>query len=99
MSERDSYQAGAPCWVDALVPDPRAAQSFYAGVFGWEFEGPGKMPGEPSSEYFVARMRGRDVAGVGLLPQGAPAPAWTTHIRVASADDAANAAGDAGGAI
>lgn len=99
MSERDDYPHGVPCWVEALVPDPAGAREFYSSIFAWEFEGPGKMPGEPSSEYFVARMRGRDVAGLGLLPQGAPEPAWTTHVRVASADDAAEAARGASGSI
>jgi predicted enzyme related to lactoylglutathione lyase len=99
MSERDDYPHGVPCWVDVLVPDPAGTLEFYSGIFGWEFEGPGKMPGEPSSEYFVARMRGRDVAGVGLLPQGAPEPSWTTHVRVTSADDAAAAAREASGTI
>jgi hypothetical protein len=97
MSERNDYPAGVPCWVEALVPDPAAAREFYSAIFEWEFTGPGRMPGEPSSEYFVARLRGRDVAGIGLLPQGAPAPAWTTHVRVANADAAASAATDAGG--
>ena len=99
MSDRDTYPAGVPCWVEALVPDPGAAREFYSAIFGWEFTGPGKMPGEQSSEYFVARLRGRDVAGVGLLPQGAPVPAWTTHVRVAKADAAAAAAAAAAGSI
>ena len=33
--------------------------SFYSELFGWDFVGPG--PGD----YFVARLRGRDVAGIG----------------------------------
>ena len=99
MSERDTYPHGVPCWVEALVPDPRAATGFYTEVFGWEFAGPGKMPDEPSSEYFVARLRGRDVAGVGLLPKGAPAPSWITHVRTDSADATAAAAREAGGTV
>ena len=99
MSERDTYSHGVPCWVEALVPDPRAATAFYREVFGWEFGEPGKMPDEPSSEYFVARLGGRDVAGVGALPQGAPAPSWITHVRTDSADATADAVRDAGGAV
>jgi predicted enzyme related to lactoylglutathione lyase len=99
MSERDEYPHGVPCWVEALVPDPRAATAFYAEVFGWEFTGPGKMPDEPSSDYFVARLRGRDVAGIGLLPRDAPAPSWITHVRTDSADETAKAAVAAGGAV
>jgi predicted enzyme related to lactoylglutathione lyase len=85
MSERDSYPAGVPCWVDNLVPDPRAATEFYGELFGWEFDGPG--PGD----YYVAKVRGRDVAGVGQAPPGV-SPGWNTYVSVASADDTARAA-------
>jgi hypothetical protein len=85
MSERDSYPAGVPCWVDNLVPDPTAAIEFYGELFGWEFDGPG--PGD----YYVAKVRGRDVAGVGQAPPGV-SPGWNTYVSVASADDTARAA-------
>jgi predicted enzyme related to lactoylglutathione lyase len=101
MSERDGYEPGVPCWVDILQPDPKAAMAFYGALFGWEFEGPGAMPGVPDGEYHVAKLRGRDVAGVGSQPpEGAPPmPAWNTYIWVDSADDAAAAVKRAGGAI
>jgi predicted enzyme related to lactoylglutathione lyase len=101
MSERDDYEPGVPCWIDTLGPDPDAAMAFYGGIFGWEFAGPGEMPGDPPGRYFVARLRGRDVAGVGSQPAGSPpsAPAWNTNVYVASADEAALAAVDAGGAV
>lgn len=86
MSERDNYPPGVPCWVDNLVPDVDAALRFYGELLGWEFDGPG--PGD----YFVARMRGRDVAGVGQAPPGV-SPGWNTYVSVANADDTARAAG------
>jgi uncharacterized protein len=101
MSERDGYAHGAPCWVDTLQRDPDAAAAFYGGVFGWEFQGPGPMPGEPPGQYFVAQLRGRDVAGVGSQPPDgdSPMPLWNTYVWVESVDDAATAATDAGGAV
>jgi uncharacterized protein len=86
VSERDSYPAGVPCWVDNLVPDPENALNFYGELFGWEFDGPG--PGD----YYVARVRGRDVAGVGQAPPGVPA-GWSTYVSVTSADETARNAG------
>ncbi len=86
MSERDSYPAGVPCWVDNLVPDPERPVEFYGALFGWDFEGPG--PGD----YYVARLRGRDVAGVGEAPPGV-SPGWNTYVSVSSADEVARAAG------
>jgi predicted enzyme related to lactoylglutathione lyase len=101
MSERVRYPAGVPCWVDTLQPDPRAALDFYGALFGWEFDGPGPMRDDPPGEYFVAQIEGRDVAGIGSLPDlGAPAvPSWNTSIRVDSADDAAEHAKATGASL
>jgi uncharacterized protein len=85
MSERDSYPPGVPCWVDNLVPNVEEALRFYRELLGWEFDGPG--PGD----YYVAKVRGRDVAGVGQAPAGV-SPGWNTYVSVASADDTARAA-------
>ena len=100
MSERDGFQPGVPCWVDTLQADPDAARRFYGELFGWEFEGPGPMPGD-GGRYFVARLRGRDVAGVASQPaERAPAAAvWNTHIHVASLEDSAKQVSAAGGGV
>jgi len=62
-----SYSPGTPCWVDTLQREPLAALDFYGPLFGWEFSEPG--PGG----YVVARLDGRDVAGIGALPAEGPA--------------------------
>jgi uncharacterized protein len=96
--ERDGYPPGVPCWVDTAQPDPEAAVDFYGGLFGWEFED--RMPADAPGRYFVARLRGRDVAAVGSQPEGPPAtPAWNTYVWVESADDAAAKVTDAGGQV
>jgi predicted enzyme related to lactoylglutathione lyase len=56
------------------------------------------MPDDPAGGYFVARVRDRDAAGIGSQPPSVPV-AWTTHVSVASADDAARAAARAGGRV
>jgi hypothetical protein len=94
MSERDSYPAGVPCWVDAMAPDPAAAMQFYGELFGWEFDGPGPMNG---GSYHVARLRGRDVAGIGSLPPGSADAAWNTVIAVANLEVSVVAVTDARG--
>lgn len=101
MSERTHYPPGVPCWVDTLQPDPDAATRFYAELFGWQYVGPGPMPGEPPGRYFVARVRGRDVAGVGSQPpRVAPMGVfWDTYISVENVEEAAARAWDAGGAV
>jgi uncharacterized protein len=100
MSERTHYPPGVPCWVETLQPDPDAATRFYAELFGWQYVGPGPMPGEPPGRYFLARLRGRDVAGVGSKPDQAPPGAfWATHISVESVDRVAAQVAQAGGTV
>jgi uncharacterized protein len=98
MPERDGYIPGVPCWVDTSQPDPQAALAFYGGLFGWEFED--SMPPEAPGNYFMARLRGSDVAAVSSLPEGAPPGAvWNTYIWVDSADETASKVADAGGRV
>jgi predicted enzyme related to lactoylglutathione lyase len=98
MLERDGYLPGVPCWVDTSQPDPDAAVAFYRGVFGWDFED--AMPPGSAGKYFIARLRGGDVAAVGSQPEGAPPTAvWNTYIWVESADEAASKVQNAGGRV
>jgi hypothetical protein len=101
VSRKDTYPPGVPCFVDTLSPDLDATTRFYRDIFGWEFAGPGPMPGDPPGEYYVARLRGHDVAGIGSLPAGPapPPPAWNTQVSVASADETAAEAQAAGGQV
>ena len=91
MSRRDDYPAGVPCFVDTLTADVEAAKGFYGGIFGWEFAGPGAMPGDPPGEYFVAqrgrrrrRRRGhpsRRRAATRCRPPGTPTSPSTAPTR------------------
>jgi predicted enzyme related to lactoylglutathione lyase len=84
--------------VDTSQPDPEAAVDFYQGLFGWEFED--VMPPGSEGKYFIARLRGGDVAAVGSIPEGAPAAAmWNTYVCVESADETASKVRDAGGSV
>ena len=101
MSERERYPAGVPCWVDTAQRDPDAALQFYGDLFEWDFSGRGPMAGDPPGGYYVARLRGRDVAGISSMPPvGAPpAPVWTTYVAVESVDRTADAVRTAGGTV
>jgi predicted enzyme related to lactoylglutathione lyase len=96
MSERESYEHGTPSWADHSSSDPEAAASFYSGIFGWETEN--VMPPDAGGQYFMARVRGRDVAA--LSSQMSPGPVvWTTYITVDDADATAAKVQDAGGRV
>ncbi len=98
MPERDEYIPGVPCWVDTSQPDPEAAVAFYRDLFGWELED--VMPPGSEAKYFIAKIRGGDVAAVGSIPEQAPpAATWNTYISVESADATASKVRDAGGSV
>jgi predicted enzyme related to lactoylglutathione lyase len=87
-----------PCWIDTSQPDPEAALEFYGQLFGWEFED--VMPPDSPGKYFIGRIRGLDVAGVGSIPEGAPQmPTWNTYVWVDSADETAAKVEEAGGSV
>jgi predicted enzyme related to lactoylglutathione lyase len=77
------------------------ALGFYGAVLGWDFISAGWMPGDPPAKHYVARLRGKDVAGISSpLPGGAlPRPEWMTYVAVESADLAATRAREVGGVI
>jgi hypothetical protein len=98
MPELDRYIPGVPCWIDTSQPDPEAAAAFYRDLFGWDVED--VMPAGSDEKYFMARIRGRDVAGIGGVPEGAPPMAmWNTYVWVQSADETAAKVRDAGGSV
>jgi uncharacterized protein len=98
MPERDRYVPGVPCWVDTNQPDPEAAVNFYGGLFGWEFVD--VMPPGSEGNYFIARLRGDDVAAVASIPESAPpTAAWNTYVWVESADETAARVREAGGRV
>ncbi|MFZ0215353.1 MAG: VOC family protein [Candidatus Dormiibacterota bacterium] len=98
MLERDGYLPGVPCWVDTTQPDPEAAVAFYGGLFGWDLED-AMPPGSPG-KYYIARLRGGDVAAIGSQPEGGPPPAvWNTYIWVENADETAAKVRAAGGRV
>jgi uncharacterized protein len=98
LPERDGYIPGVPCWVDTSQPDPDAATEFYGSLFGWELED--MMPPDSEGKYFMARIRGLDVAAVSSIAPAAPPMAlWNTYIWVDSADETAAKVRDAGGKV
>jgi predicted enzyme related to lactoylglutathione lyase len=92
MAERDGYIPGVPCWIGTGQPDPQAAVVFYGDLFGWESQDVGG-----DAPYYVARIRGGDVAGIAASPDGSAS--WDTYIWVDSADETAAKVRDAGGSV
>lgn len=97
MSERSEYEPGTPSWVDLSSPDPDAAAGFYGELLGWETED--QMPLDMPGQYFMCRVRGRDVAAIGTQQAEDAPPMWNTYVSVASADESAATVRKSGGTV
>jgi uncharacterized protein len=100
MNGTRTYPEGVPSWIDIEQPDLAAAQAFYGGLFGWSFE-PGVSP-DASAAYVVARLDGREAAGLGETPITADAtrvPSWNTYMAAADADAVVRRIIEAGGRV
>jgi predicted enzyme related to lactoylglutathione lyase len=96
MERDDRYIPGVPCWIDTTQPDPETGAAFYAELFGWELED--TMPPGSPGKYYVARLRGEDVAAVSSQLEEGPAT-WNTYVWVEDADETAAKVRAAGGAV
>jgi uncharacterized protein len=85
-----------PVWVDLSSSDPEGSRAFYSKVFGWRAE---VNPDPQYGGYALAKIDGKDVAGIG--PQQSPgAPtAWMLYIGTENADDLAKKVQSAGGSV
>ena len=83
-----TYPHGVTCWVDVEGPDVAAAQEFYGGLLGWDFE-VATPPGAPAP-YVIASLGGEDVAALAEVAERAPR--WSTYVAVDDADASADRA-------
>ena len=85
-----------PAWVDLSSTDPDGSRAFYSKLFGWDVE---VNPDPQYGGYALAKIGGKDVAGIG--PQQTPgAPtAWMLYIGTTDADELAKKVQSAGGTV
>ncbi len=98
MGKRTSYEPGVFSWVELSTTDPEGAKAFYGGLFGWEAD---DRPIPDGGVYSMMEISGEAVAAIQQKPpqQDALPPYWFSYITVASADETAAAAKDAGGNV
>jgi len=100
MQETPEYKPGTFCWVELGTSDVAGAKTFYAPLFGWEFD---ERPAGPDMVYTMIKLDGKDVGGLyqlmpDMVSQGIP-PNWMSYVLVESADDTAGKVKDAGGTV
>jgi uncharacterized protein len=96
MAESVAAAVNKPVWVDLASSDPLASQKFYAALFGWKIE---VDPDPQYGGYAVAKIDGKDVAGIGgKMAPDAP-DAWSVYIGAADADAVVKKVQEAGGSV
>jgi predicted enzyme related to lactoylglutathione lyase len=99
MSPANQEQhVGKPVFDELVTPDLTAAERFYGGLFGWQFQA---VPGL-ASPYAEAMLDGQNVAGLVQKPLPAAGPrqsAWLSFLAVPDVTATVSAAVAQGGKV
>ena len=105
MAEGRRWARGEFCWYELGTTDPKAAQSFYSGVFDWgamEVPMPGGGEDCAGGSYTLLQARGQDIAGAykleGPMFEGVP-PHWLVYIATDRIDGDTAKAKEMGGSV
>ena len=69
--------ANKPAWVDLSSKDPAASRDYYTKLFGWNIE---VNPDPLYGGYGLAKIDGKDVAGIGGVQSPEQPSAWNFYI-------------------
>ncbi|MFF3323795.1 VOC family protein [Streptomyces sp. NPDC002889] len=89
------YVTGTPNWIDLGTPDIDAANTFYNGVFGWQFQSAGPEAGG----YGMFQLGGKTAAGGMTVPPEQGPPAWNVYFQSPDAEATAKAVEANGGRV
>jgi uncharacterized protein len=100
MGERTSYTNGTFSWVENATNDQDGAKSFYAALFGWEYD---DRPVGDGIIYSMAQLGGKNVAAItpqmqDEREQGVP-PHWNNYITVEDVDAVTAKVAELGGQV
>src|SRR5713226_3947944 len=96
MAQAKTAVASKPIWVDLSSSDAAASRDFYSKLFGWKVE---VNPDPQYGGYALAKVGGKDVAGIGPKMMPDAPTAWLIYIGSADAADTAKKAEVAGGKV
>jgi predicted enzyme related to lactoylglutathione lyase len=96
MAEAGTTVANRPVWVDLSSSDPAASREFYTKLFGWQIE---VSPDPQYGGYAMAKVGGKDVAGIGPKQSEEAPTAWMLYIGTEDAEDTARKVQAAGGSV
>jgi predicted enzyme related to lactoylglutathione lyase len=96
MAEAKAAVANKPVWVDLSSSDAAASREFYSKLFGWNVE---VSPDPQYGGYALAKVGGKDVAGIGPKQSPESPTAWSVYIGTNDAEDLAGKVEAAGGKV
>ena len=96
MADAKTFVTNAPVWIDLSSTDPAGARDYYKKLFGWTAE-PEKDPN--AGGYALARIGGKDVAGIGGTQDPNGPSAWMVYIGTSDAAATAKKVEAAGGKV
>jgi uncharacterized protein len=96
MANAATAVANKPAWVDLSSTDPAASQTFYAKVFGWNIE---VNPDPQYGGYGLAKIGGKDVAGIGGTQSPDQPSAWQLYVGTEDAEALGRKVQAAGGTV
>ena len=96
MADAAIAVANKPAWVDLGTKDPAGAQEFYKKLFGWQIE---VNPDPQYGGYALAKVNGKDVAGIGGLMSPDQPTAWAIYIGADDVEKLGQKVQDAGGKV
>jgi predicted enzyme related to lactoylglutathione lyase len=96
MAQATTSTANRPAWVDLSSADAPASREFYANLFGWDIE----VNDDPQyGGYALARVDGKDAAGIGPKMDPNAPTAWSLYIGTDDAEALADRVTAAGGTV
>jgi predicted enzyme related to lactoylglutathione lyase len=96
MADTKTSVGHAPIWLDLSAGDPDRERAFYANVFGWNIE---VNPDPQYGGYSLAKLGGKDVAGIGPKQDPNGPTAWMVYVGTSDADETAKKTQSAGGKV
>ena len=85
-----------PVWLDLSSSDVAASGKFYGALFGWQVE---VNPDPQYGGYALAKLAGKDVAGIGPKMMAEAPTAWNIYLGTRDADALARKVKAAGGTV
>jgi uncharacterized protein len=96
MADTATTTINRPAWVDLSTTEPAAAREFYGRLFGWDVD----VNDDPQyGGYALARLGGKDVAGIGGTQSPDQPAAWSVYIGTDDAEVLSRRVGEAGGTV